>query len=117
LVYLLVFHAYINEMYGSRSKAPSKKSLPYIYDVKFLALLGAPYICDISSLRIELEDMKIKIYFDVCTVHIVEFIIHPLVIIMPTYKKHQHRDYTYRSVQTVHTATKITTSMCCNYNI
>jgi hypothetical protein len=43
LVYLLVFHAYINEMHGSRSKIPSKISRPYI-DVKFLALLGAPYI-------------------------------------------------------------------------
>jgi hypothetical protein len=37
---MLVFHAYINEMHGSRSKIPSKKSHPYIYDVKFLALLG-----------------------------------------------------------------------------
>jgi hypothetical protein len=26
LVYLLVFHAYINKMHGSRSKIPSKKS-------------------------------------------------------------------------------------------
>jgi hypothetical protein len=26
LVYLFVFHAYINEMLGSRSKVPSKKS-------------------------------------------------------------------------------------------
>jgi hypothetical protein len=26
-VYLLVFHAYINEIYGSRSKIPSKKNL------------------------------------------------------------------------------------------
>jgi hypothetical protein len=26
LVHLLVFHAYINEMHGSRSKIPSKKS-------------------------------------------------------------------------------------------
>jgi hypothetical protein len=26
LVYLLVFHTYINEMHGSRSKIPSKKS-------------------------------------------------------------------------------------------
>jgi hypothetical protein len=48
----LVFHAYINEMHGSRSKIPSKKSSPYIYDVKFLALLGAPYIYDISRLRV-----------------------------------------------------------------
>jgi hypothetical protein len=27
LVYLLVFHAYINEMHGSRSKISSKKNL------------------------------------------------------------------------------------------
>jgi hypothetical protein len=50
----LVFHAYINEMHGSRSKFPSKISrlyiyiYIYIYDVKFLALLGAPYIYKIS---------------------------------------------------------------------
>jgi hypothetical protein len=50
-VYLLVFHAYINEMHSSRSKIPSKKSRPYIY-IKFLALLGAPYIYDISRLRV-----------------------------------------------------------------
>jgi hypothetical protein len=49
----LVFHAYIHEMYGSRSKIPSKKFRPYIYDVKFLALLGAPYIYDISRLRVK----------------------------------------------------------------
>jgi hypothetical protein len=48
----LVFHAYINEMHGSRSKIPSKKSRPYIYDVKFLALLGAPYVYDIRRLRV-----------------------------------------------------------------
>jgi hypothetical protein len=54
LVYLLVFHTYINEMHGSRSKIPSQKSRPYIYDVKFLALLGAPYIYDISMLRVNL---------------------------------------------------------------
>jgi hypothetical protein len=41
-------------MYGSRSKIPNKKSRPYIYIyVKFLALLGAPYIYDISRLRVE----------------------------------------------------------------
>jgi hypothetical protein len=51
-MYLLDFHAYINEMHSSRSKTPSKKSRPYtrIY-VKFLSLLEAPYIYDISSLR------------------------------------------------------------------
>jgi hypothetical protein len=40
-------------MHGSRSKIPSKKSCPYIHDVKFLALLGAPYIYDISRLRVK----------------------------------------------------------------
>jgi hypothetical protein len=54
-VYLLVFHAYINEMHCSRSKIPSKNSRPYIYDVKFLALLGAPYIYDISRLRVNIS--------------------------------------------------------------
>jgi hypothetical protein len=39
-------------MHGSRSKIPSKKSRPYIYDVKFPASLGAPYIYDISRLRV-----------------------------------------------------------------
>jgi hypothetical protein len=41
-------------MHGSRSKIPSKKSCPYIYDVKFLALLGAPYIYDISGLKVNI---------------------------------------------------------------
>jgi hypothetical protein len=41
-------------MHGSRSKIPSKKSRPEIYDVKFLALLGAPYIHDISRLKVKL---------------------------------------------------------------
>jgi hypothetical protein len=60
LVYLLVFHAYNNEMHGSRSKIPIKNLVHiyiyiYIYDVKFLALLGAPYtsIYDISRLRVK----------------------------------------------------------------
>jgi hypothetical protein len=55
LVYLLVYHAYINNMHCSRSKIPSKKSRPYIYDVKFLALLGAPYIYDISRLMVKVS--------------------------------------------------------------
>jgi hypothetical protein len=42
-------------MHGSGSKIPSKKSRPYIYDVKFLAVLGAPYIYDISRLRVNLN--------------------------------------------------------------
>jgi hypothetical protein len=41
-------------MHGSRSQIPSKKYRPYIYDVKFLALLGAPYIYDISRLRVNM---------------------------------------------------------------
>jgi hypothetical protein len=40
-------------MHGSRSKIPSKKSCPYIYDVKYLALVGAPYIYDIIRLRVK----------------------------------------------------------------
>jgi hypothetical protein len=40
-------------MHGSRSKIPSKESRPYIYDVKFQALLGAPYIYDISRVRVK----------------------------------------------------------------
>jgi hypothetical protein len=45
-------------MHGSRSKIPSKKiSSIFIYDVKFLALLGAPYIYDISKLRVK-EDIS-----------------------------------------------------------
>jgi hypothetical protein len=44
-------------MHGSRSKIPSKKSRPYIYDAKFVALLGAPYIYDISRLRVNLFEV------------------------------------------------------------
>jgi hypothetical protein len=53
-MYLLVFHAYIKEAHDSRSKIPSKKSRPYICDDKFLALIGAPYIYDISRLRVNI---------------------------------------------------------------
>jgi hypothetical protein len=56
------FHAYINEMHGSRSKIPSKKSrlyiYIYIYDVKFLALLEVPYIYDIGRLRVNGNKLK-----------------------------------------------------------
>jgi hypothetical protein len=45
-------------MHGSRSKILSKKSRPYIYDIKFLALLGAPYIYDISRLRVKHHSIK-----------------------------------------------------------
>jgi hypothetical protein len=37
----------------SSSKIPSKKSRLYIYKVKFLALQGAPYIYNISRLRVK----------------------------------------------------------------
>jgi hypothetical protein len=50
-VYLLVFYAYINEMHGSR-RNPTV-IISSIYDVKFLALLGAPYIYDISRLKVK----------------------------------------------------------------
>jgi hypothetical protein len=57
---LLNFHSYVDEMHGSRSKIPSKKSRSYIYDVKFLALLGAPYIYiyiyDISRLKVSIQE-------------------------------------------------------------
>jgi hypothetical protein len=49
-------------MHGSRSKIPSKKSRPYIYDVKFLTLLGAPYIYDISRLRVNRLIFIMRIY-------------------------------------------------------
>jgi hypothetical protein len=54
-MYLLVFHAYINEMHYSRSKIPSKNLIHiyiYIY-LKFLALLGSPHMYDISRLRVK----------------------------------------------------------------
>jgi hypothetical protein len=56
----MVFHAYINEMHGSRNKIPSKKSRLYICicNVKFLAVLGAPYIYDISRLRVNENDAQ-----------------------------------------------------------
>jgi hypothetical protein len=40
-------------MHVSRSKIPSKISRPFIYDFEFLALLGAPYIYDISRLTVK----------------------------------------------------------------
>ena len=41
------------------------------------------------------------------------FNISQALFIIPTYKKHQHKNYT---TKTVHTATKLTTCMYCNYN-
>ena len=35
---------------------------------------------------------------------------------LPAYKKHQHRDYKYKTVHIVYAATKPTTSTYCNYN-
>jgi hypothetical protein len=60
-MYLLVFHAYINETHGPRSKTLSKKSRPYIYAMKFLDLLGAPYIFDISRLRVKNQGKAIPL--------------------------------------------------------
>jgi hypothetical protein len=40
-------------MNDSRNKIPSKKSRPCIYDVKFLALLAASCIYDVSRLRVK----------------------------------------------------------------
>jgi hypothetical protein len=62
-VYLLVFHAYINEMHGRRSEIPSKNLVHiyiYIYTLNFgqLSLSRPPplslyiYIYDISRLRV-----------------------------------------------------------------
>jgi hypothetical protein len=50
-------------MYGSRSKIPRKKSRPYIYDVKFLALLGAPHIYDISRLRVNSQQISQEMHY------------------------------------------------------
>jgi hypothetical protein len=41
-------------MHGSKSKISNKKSCPYIY-VKFLALLGAPDMYNISRLRVTVQ--------------------------------------------------------------
>jgi hypothetical protein len=57
---MLFFHACINEMHGSRSKIPSKKSRPYRCDIKFLTLLGAPYIYDISRLRVDFHSHALR---------------------------------------------------------
>jgi hypothetical protein len=42
MVYLLVFHAYFNEMHGSSRKIPSKKSRPYVYDISRLKAKNLP---------------------------------------------------------------------------
>jgi hypothetical protein len=56
-------------MHGSRSKAPSEKSLPYVYNIKFLALLGAPYIYDIKFLALlgapyiyDISKLRVKVF-------------------------------------------------------
>ena len=43
-MYLLVFHVYINEMHGSRSKIPSKKSRPFIHISKLRVKKGKTYL-------------------------------------------------------------------------
>jgi hypothetical protein len=56
------FFTHILKNACSRSKVPSKTSRPYIYDVKFLAFLGAPYIYDISRLRFNIDFAPKHIY-------------------------------------------------------
>jgi hypothetical protein len=46
-------------MHGSRSKIPST----CVYEVKFLALLGTPYIYDISRLRV--NDIRLNLNIDI----------------------------------------------------
>jgi hypothetical protein len=57
---MLGFPAYINEMHGSRSKIPNIKPRPYIYDVKFLASLGAVHIYDTSRLRVKTANSRTR---------------------------------------------------------
>jgi hypothetical protein len=40
------------------AKSPVKISSIYTYDVKFLALLGAPFIYDISRLRVNINNYQ-----------------------------------------------------------
>jgi hypothetical protein len=54
----------------------------------------------------------IYIYIYILTI----FNIPQALFIIPTYKKHQHKNYTTKTVHTVYTATKLTASMYCNYN-
>ena len=39
-----------------------------------------------------------------------------VVLNIAAYRKHKHSDYTYKTVHTVCTATKLATSTYCNYN-
>jgi hypothetical protein len=48
-VYLLVFHAFINEMHGSKSKIPSKKSRRYIYDISRLRVKETRRYCKMKE--------------------------------------------------------------------
>jgi hypothetical protein len=56
-------------MHGSRRKIPGKKSRPYIYDVKFLNLLGAPYTYDILRLTVkatyDILRLRVKATYDI----------------------------------------------------
>jgi hypothetical protein len=82
---LLVFHAYINEIHGSRSKIPSKKSRPYIYIRRWISgFTGSSihththththiyiYIYDISRLRVNMLPLQCQVNFDPSCVHTV----------------------------------------------
>jgi hypothetical protein len=85
LVYSLVFHAYINEMHGSRSKIPNKKSRQYI-SIKFLALLGAPYIYD-SRLRVNVLHLNKTVIICLCEKHM------PYYIVCSHYTLHSNQGY------------------------
>jgi hypothetical protein len=98
-VYLLVSHAYVNEMHGSGSKTPVKNLVHIyiyvwvcvcIYDVKFLVLLGAPYIYDISRLRVNNPTLKMRTKF----IRLYVVIIDNFAILKICYQLEYYRDFT-----------------------
>jgi hypothetical protein len=53
----------------------SVKSLVHIYDVKFLALLGDPYIYDISRLRVKCTYLNVCLIFDSKFLYFILFLV------------------------------------------